>query len=76
MDRTLIQKIIQYTGENGFAPSYRELAMALPGSISTVHAAVARLVKNGYLTGSPRLSRTLRVTTSGLSLLEGQDGQL
>lgn len=56
--------IIQFTKENGVAPTFREVGKAVGlKSSATVAARLERLKANGRITYLPKKQRTLRVLT-------------
>jgi SOS-response transcriptional repressor LexA len=68
---TILRFIYQYTSENGFAPSIREIGCtAQITSTSVVNYHIERLMVLGYLVKSPGKSRTFTLTHKALELFE------
>jgi SOS-response transcriptional repressor LexA len=66
MDDRILDRIIQFLvtfgEEQGYAPSYREIAKALDiSSLHTVHRALVTLRERGMVEFKDRYPRTLRV---------------
>jgi len=60
--RELLDYIGRFIGENGYAPSYREIKRALSYSaVSTVAAHVSNLVALGYLAKRDKSARSLEI---------------
>ena len=74
--RDVITQIVKLTDENGYPPSLAELAKALGlKNRMTVHQHVAALKKKGLVHWEPGLNRSLRVLSSGLSMI-AHDGEV
>src|SRR5450755_380560 len=66
--KEVMEYITEFVRENGYSPSYEELAAGLKlASVATVHKHVSSLEAKQYLTRSYNQSRSLQVTNRYLS---------
>jgi SOS-response transcriptional repressor LexA len=59
--KMVLECIEWFTNENGYSPTYRELANELDCAIGTVFDKVSILISKGYISCSNGKSRTLKV---------------
>ena len=61
-EQSVIEEIIRYQGEHGYAPSVRELGASVGlASPSSVFAHLKSLERKGYITRIPAFPRTITV---------------
>lgn len=62
--RAVLEAIQAAIARDGFPPTARQIALDVGLSVSTVHAALERLEREGYIARRPRSPRALRVLRS------------
>jgi len=66
----VLQFIKNYSSDNGWAPSVREISASLnASSTGTANYHLAQLVTRGYVIRKPRTARALRITEDGNNAL-------
>ncbi len=61
-EQSVIEEIIRYQGEHGFAPTVRELGASVGlASPSSVFAHLKSLERKGYITRMPAFPRTITI---------------
>lgn len=63
----LIEFIKKFIFENGFSPTYKEIALSFKINVNAVHQQVLALEKKGYIERSDKLARSIRLKLSGHS---------
>lgn len=53
--------IVKYISENGYAPSYKEIATTFNHSASTIHAIVKRIERRGLIVTKDCCPRAIKV---------------
>lgn len=62
----ILQAIDTFVQERGYAPSVREIGLAVGmRSPATVHQAITVLKRRGWAVSDDRIARSLRITTEG-----------
>lgn len=67
------QFIINFIKENGYSPSYREIAKGVGCALSTVVSRLEKLVEFGMIEMQPNCQRTIKVT--GYSFVKDERGK-
>lgn len=67
----ILQAIDNFYAECGYAPSVREIGLAVGmRSPATVHQAINILKRRGWAVSEERIARSLRLTTEGREWIE------
>lgn len=67
--RQFVEAVDRIAGEQGYAPSYRQLSAALGVNVARVQQLVAIVQRKGFVAHAPGIARSLRVVRQ-----EGTDG--
>lgn len=72
-DADVLRRIVSHLNDRGYPPSVRELADEWEVSKASMHSLLQRLARDGHLDRPDRVARGMRVTSTGMKLVNAEE---